>query len=360
MPSGIVAIIYNKPLPSRYNTRGEEAAVAGVLVELRAVSTALKKLGYKVQPVPLEPPSENAAGVLENLKADVVFNLFEGFCGEPQTEADIAEILAGTGIPFTGNPAPALRLALNKPEAKCLLEEAGIDTPGFQLMQPGDTSEFRLSFPSIVKPPAEDASHGLTEKSVVNSLDELREQLAVFGQCYSGPALVEEFIDGREFNITILGDAANTALPISEIEFSLPPGKPKMLTFAAKWQEDSPYFKGTRVRCPAKIPDEIKTRIEEKTRAAFRLVGCRGYARVDLRMDNVGNIFVIEINPNPDLSPGYGAALQAKAAGMDYQTFIEKLVELAIMKEDDGNQYPANDAAGQASSDADTAGYPGV
>ncbi len=360
MCSGTIAVVYNRPLPSRYTTRGEEAAVAGVLVELKAVSTALKKLGYDVQPVPLEPPIENAAGVLQNLKADVVFNLFEGFCGEPQTEADIAEILAGTGIPFTGNPAPALRLALNKPQTKRRLEEAGIDTPRFQLIQPGDASEFRLNFPCIVKPPAEDASHGLTEKSVIDSLEGLNEQLDIFGLSYSGPALVEEFIDGREFNITILGDAASTALPISEIEFSLPEGQPRMLTFAAKWQEDSPYFKGTRVRCPAKISEEIRRRIEEKARAAFRLLGCRGYARVDLRMDSSGRIFIIEINPNPDLSPGYGAALQARTAGMDYQTFIKKLIELAMVKEDVSHQDTADDSCRQTSPDADTAGYAGV
>lgn len=360
MPSGIVAVIYNKPLPSRYSARGEEAAVTGVLVELRAVKTALKKLGYEVHPVPLEPPIENAAKVLQTLKADVVFNLFEGFCGEPQTEADIAEILAGTGIPFTGNPAPALRLALNKPDAKYLLEEAGLDTPRFQLIRPGDASDFRLSLPCIVKPPAEDASHGLTEKSVVNTLDELNERLTAFGQCYPGPALVEEFIDGREFNITILGDAASTALPVSEIEFSLPPGQPKMLTFAAKWQEGSLYFKGTRVRCPANIPEETRKNIEEKARAAFRLLGCRGYARVDLRMDNSGRLFIIEINPNPDLSPGYGAALQAKTAGMDYSLFIGKIIKLAMGKEDDSNQDTADDSCRQTSPDADTAGYAGV
>jgi len=360
MRPGVAAIVYNKPLPSVYNARGEEAAEDGVMDELKAVKAALLKLGYEVRPIPLEPPVESARKQLENLKADLVFNLFEGFSGSPETEADIADILAGTGIPFTGNPSPILRLGLDKPATKRLLRDAGIDTPGFQMLGPGDASDFRLNFPCIIKPPAEDASHGLTEKSVVNSLDELSRQLAAFGQTYPGPALVEEFIDGREFNITVLGDAGNTALPISEIEFSLPPGKPKILTFDAKWQPNSPYFKGTRVRCPAKIPEGIKVSIEVKARAAFLLLGCRGYARVDLRMDNSGRVFVIEVNPNPDLSPDYGAALQAKTAGMDYPTLIKKIIELALVKEDGTDQHSAHDRRGQASPDADPAGYPGV
>jgi D-alanine-D-alanine ligase len=327
-----IAVIYNKPIPCRYNTRGEEAAVAGVLDALQAVSTALSELGYEVLPVPLEPPIDKARERLKELKADLVFNLFEGFCGYPETEADIPDILSSLGIPYTGSPGATLRLALNKPRTKKVLESEGIDTPDFQLLDSGEFNKFRLNFPCIIKPPADDASHGLSEKSVVYNLTSLKEQLIEFQDSYSGQALVEEFIDGREFNITVMGDTGNTALPVTEIEFSLPQGKPRILTFAAKWQSDSPYFKGTSICCPAKIGAEDRRQIEEMARAAFRLLGCRGYARVDMRLGNNGRLYTIEVNPNPDLSPEYGAAIQAQAAGMHYTQFIKKIVDLALIE----------------------------
>jgi D-alanine-D-alanine ligase len=213
---------------------------------------------------------------------------------------------------------------------------------------------FRLSYPCIVKPRGEDASHGLSERSVVYDFASLQKQVASVSQYYGGQALVEHFIDGREFNVTVLG---GTVLPISEINYSLPQEVPEILTFAAKWQPDSPYFQGTRVVCPAEIGTKEREQIAQAALAAFHLLGCRGYARVDMRQDEAGQLNVIEVNPNPDISPGSGAVRQAEIAGMAYPQFIDRIVQLALEKEDDKHQDTPDGKKGQASSDENTAHY---
>ncbi len=325
-----VAVVYNEPRYSRYDTAGEEKAVLGVLEAVEAVHGALLELDCDVVRVPLVPPLERAKERLKALRTDLVFNLFEGFCGYPETEAVVPEILSETGIPFTGCPAPMVRLALDKARAKVILKGAGIQTPQFQLLNPDTVPTFQLGYPCIVKPRSEDASHGLSPDSIANDLAALERQVRFVSETYGGEVLVEEFIDGREFNTTVLGNSGCAVLPVSEIVFSLPPGKPRILTFTAKWEPDSLYFRGTRAVCPADLTVEEQQRITETVVAAFGILGGTGYARVDMRMDEDGRLYVIEVNPNPDISPGSGAVLQAQAAGMNYTRFIGKIVELAL------------------------------
>ncbi|MFH1651146.1 MAG: GNAT family N-acetyltransferase [Chloroflexota bacterium] len=327
-----VAIVYNAPAPSRYHDRGEDSAVLDVLESVSAVDLSLNELGYEVRRVPLLLPLEQAEGKLRAIEADVVFNLFEGFCGYPETEAAVPEMLAALGIPFTGCPGAALRQALDKAGTNALLRAHGVDTPAFQVLTPETVTAFRLSFPCIVKPRGEDASHGLSAKSVVHDAAALREQVAYISRGYGGQALVEEFIDGREFNVTVLGNSSLNVLPVSEINYALPPGVPRIITFAGKWQPDSPDFQGTKVICPAEISAETVERVRATALQTFRLLGCRGYARVDLRWDGRDRLGVIDVNPNPDISPHAGAIRQAARAGMDYTRFIGKIVQLALEK----------------------------
>jgi len=355
-----VAIVYNEPLNSRYDARGEQTAVIGVLDAVEAVHHALLELGYEAVRLPLAPPLRQAKKRLGELEADLVFNLFEGFGGYPETEAEMADILSALGIPYTGCPAGALKLALDKAKAKAILRTAGIKTPDFQLLKPETLSSFRLSYPCIVKPCREDASHGLSPESVVYDFASLGKQVANVSNFYGGQALVEHFINGREFNVTVLGNNSYTALPISEIDYSLPQGVPPILTFDAKWQPNSLCFQGTKVVCPAEIGTRERERIARTALNAFRLLGCRGYARVDMRQDEAGRLNVIEVNPNPDISPGSGAVRQAEAAGMAYPQFIEKILQLALEKENDDGQDTPDGEKGQASPDENTAGYPRV
>ena len=248
-----------------------------------------------------------------------------------------------------------LRLALDKAKVKVILKAAGIPTPDFQLLSPQTLHTFQLNYPCIVKPRAEDASHGITEGSMVSNFASLEKQVRLISESYGGDALVEEFIDGREFNATVLGNSTGIVLPVSEIVYSLPPEMPRILTFAAKWEPDSPYFHGTKVVCPAEIGTHEREHIAETALAAFHLLGCQGYARVDMRMDREGRLNVLEVNPNPDISPDTGAARQAAAAGMTYTQFIEKIVQLALEKEQHDNQDSPHDPERQTQPYANTA-----
>jgi D-alanine-D-alanine ligase len=347
-------------LPSRYDAAGEEEAVRGVLQAVSAVKNSLLELGDDVRIVPLTPPLEAAREILSNLKVDLVFNLFEGFCGQPETEAMMPEYLAELGIPFTGCPGKALRLALDKAQVKKLLQAAGLPTPGFQRLNPQTASGFRLKYPCIVKPYGEDASHGISAASVVSDFAALARQVRLVSDAYGGEALVEEFVGGREFNATVLGNGDGVVLPISEIVYSLPPDMPRILTFAAKWEPESTYFRGTKVVCPAKISQREQENIAATVRSAFRLIGGRGYARVDMRLDEARRLNVIEVNPNPDISPDTGAARQAAAAGMTYTQFIERLVQLGLEKEHHGTKDSPDAGTGQTTPDADTAEHPRI
>lgn len=352
-----VAIAYNEPQPSRYDATGEKQSVLGVLEAVKAVHQALVELEFDVTIVPLVPPPEQAERDLRHLKTDLVFNLFEGFCGEPETEAIVPDLLSKIGIPFTGSPGPALKLALDKAKTKAILQNAGIKTPEFQVLNPDTVHTFELDYPCIVKPCCEDASNGLSPESVVHDFPALKRQVSLVSDSYGGNAIVEKFISGREFNATVLGNSEFTVLPVSEIVYSLPPGMPEILTFAAKWEPDTAYFNGTKPVCPAEIEDEQHERIIQTLTKVYRLLGCQGYARGDLRLDHEGELNVVEVNPNPDISPGTGAARQAAAAGMTYTQFIEKLVELGLDAKDNENRHPVYVSRRQARRDQDTQQY---
>ena len=167
------------------------------------------------------------------------------------------------------------------------------------------------------------------------NLPALEKQVKKICPLFGGQALVEEFLDGREFNTTVMGNGRLTIPAISEIVYTLPPDKPRILTFEAKWEENSLYFDNTQAVCPAQISAAEQQRYRQIAKAAFRLTGCRGYARVDFRQDKLGRFKVLEVNPNPDITPGSGAALQAAAAGMTYSQFIGKVIRLALKEKGD-------------------------
>jgi len=326
--SSRVAIIYNKPIAGRYQETNEISAVLGILDAVGAVQKSLVELGHETILVPLELPIDKAKDAVKELDVEIVFNLFEGFPGYPETEAWLPELLQELSIPYTGCPAESLKIALNKAKTKELFFTNGIPTPPFQVLDQQTISNFRLSFPCIVKPLTEDASHGLNEQSVVHDMTHLESQVKFVCGKY-GSALVEQYIEGREFNITVIGNKEYRVLPISEICYNLPPDKPRILTYAAKWEEDSLYYKSTPVICPAIISDEKEQEMREIAVAAYKITGCRGYARIDMRMDMENNINVLEVNPNPDISPNAGSVRQAKAAGLSYADFVKEILSLA-------------------------------
>lgn len=325
-----VAIIYNDPFADEPNRSGEEEAIVGVLEEVIAVRNALVELKMDWQQVPLRKPLESVPARIAALDADLIFNLFEGFDDDPRTEPVVAHMMEEMGRRFTGNPSHVLELTLDKARTKELLLSHGVDTPGYQVLTPQSLDNFNLHFPCIVKPRDEDASHGLLPENVVNDKEQLEKQVQRISGEFRGYALVEEFIDGREFNASVLGKKELELLEISEITYSLPPGLPRILTFESKWFEETPYYIGTGVACPAQIGPELRKTIGDVVLKACRVTGCCGYARVDMRQGNDGKIYVLEVNANPDISPDLGIARQAETRGISYAQLVEKIIWLAL------------------------------
>lgn len=325
-----VAIIYNDPFTGPQDYCGEEDAITGVLEEVVAVKKAMLELGHAVEKVPLRPPLESVPAALDGIRADVVFNLFEGFEDFPHSEPVVARMMEEKGMHFTGNPSQTLALTLDKADFKSVLHAAGVSTPSFQVLNPDNVTSFNLAFPCIVKPRDEDASHGLSQENVVWDMGQLNLQVGRISGRFRGYALVEEFIDGREFNSSILGNSEHEVVEISEITYSLPPGLPRILTFESKWFEETDYYKGTGVCCPAEISAELREAITGIVLTSCRAAGCRGYARVDMRQAADGSIKVLEVNANPDITPELGIARQAAARGMAYTGLIQKIIDLAL------------------------------
>ncbi len=354
---GEITVIYNVPDLNACNSELEKKAAFRIFSDMSAVRQALQKIGFNTSCLPLKPPLQEAIRRLESIRADLIFNLFEGFESQPETEAIIADFLPRLGIPYTGCPGTALFLAMDKAEVKARLQSVGINTPRYQVLQPMTLHLFALDFPCIVKPRSEHGSLGITKESVVYDFASLEKQVKIVSERFRGEALVEEFVEGREFNITILGTHPPTTLPISEIIYSLPPGMPPILTFAAKWDPQSLYFRHTTVLCPADVDNKLEQNITAIARVSHKVLGNRGYARVDLRLDQNGQLKVLELNPNPDISPDSGAALQARTAGMEYEQFIEKLVQLALEDYNATNSYQDYDDGRQAIHNGDIEQY---
>lgn len=326
-----VCIVYNEPLAGTFEAAGEGTAVAGVLDAVRAVTEAVHGRGDSVHHLPITPEGCDPVPFLRELRPRVIFNLFEGFDCDPESEGKFAHLLEKTGIAFTGAPSRALMDCVDKVKTKSRLRRMGLPTAEWQLYRPGAHLERpspNLRFPCIVKPTATDASHGLTERSLVSTFPEMCEQVERIHAVYGQAALVEEFLPGREFNLLIMGPPLRI-FPIAEISYTLPTGKPRLLTYASKWEEDHEYFAATQVQCPALLPEGCARTIEHLAERTFSGLVGRGYARIDMRTDRTGQVMVLEVNPNPDIGPASGAKREAEASGMSYHDFIRAIIQQA-------------------------------
>lgn len=261
----------------------------------------------------------------------LVINLCESLAGDSRGEMAIPSVLELLGLPYTGSSALALGLALHKDKAKQLLAARAVPTPRFCVVAQLDEVEaVTLPFPLMVKPVREDASLGVDFDSVVSDRAALRraasEVLATFRQ----PALVEQYVDGREIYVPILGNQPRTTLPLTEIQFGKTfDARPKILSYKAKWDLDSPECIDSPATLCA-IDEKNKTELIATALAAFEALDCRDYGRVDLRLTTDGRPYVIDINPNCDLHPDAGFAKSAVAAGIDYPALALRLVEIAL------------------------------
>jgi len=260
--------------------------------------------------------------------ADVVFNLFEGFQRCTGSEAAIAGVLEEMGVRFTGSPSIGLRLTENKAVAKGVLRSSWVTTPEWRTLSPQSPVDVDLCLPWIVKPLTEHGSYGITEDSVVADTQSLGERVEWIYQEYQCPSIVEEFLPGREFRAFVIGDGHPRVLPVVETVYMLPPHRPRLLTYRAKWVSDDEYFVGTKEVCPAEIEADLREELESLALRSFTALRCRGYASIDMRQNEEGQPMVIDVNPNTDISLEGCSRFPLEAAGIEYAAFIEEVLSL--------------------------------
>lgn len=306
----------------------------GILQEVENIHASLMDLGYEVSVFNVTENIAELINFLTKEKPDLIFNLCESLSNVAIHEMHIAGIYELLGIRYTGAAPMTMGLALNKVRAKELLLYHGIRTPSFVCYRTPNQvvdDDFPLNFPVIVKPSMEDGSIGIDADSVVDSFAALRKRVRMVFHQHDQPVLVEEFIDGRELNVSIMGNRRPIVLPVSEIDFStLPLDFPKILTYDGKWKKGTPAYDGTKGICPAELSPSLEAKIKETALKVYRTFGCRDYARVDFRLSPDNVPYVLEANPNPDLSDDAGFARSSKAYGLTYTDVIQKIVEYAL------------------------------
>ncbi|RKG86784.1 D-alanine--D-alanine ligase family protein [Corallococcus terminator] len=294
---------------------------------LQAIREAIASWGHEV--IDLEATAELPT-VLSSTPLDIVFNIAEGFKGRNR-ESQVPAMLELLDIPYTGSDPATLSLALDKALAKKIVRQAGILTPNFQLMVTGKerlNKEF-TGFPLIVKPVAEGSSKGVVTKSVCYSEAELRDVVKEIAGKYQQPALIEEYIGGREFTVGLLGERRPRVLPPMEIVFLDKAEKNPVYSFQHKLD----WTDRIRYDVPAKLEPSLLEKLRTAARNSFMALGCRDVARIDFRMDDKGRIYFIECNPLPGLTPGWSdLVLIAQGSGMDYRTLIGEIMAPAIRR----------------------------
>jgi len=329
-----VVILYNLPERLERGGRKDFLAEEAILEEIGAVEGALRSLGHQGYVLAIRDEIFTVIHWLKEIQPDVVFNLCESVYGNACWEMNIPALLDLFRIPYTGSSPLTLGLCLDKGKVKDILQSQGILTPRYTVFDQGVTSVRGNRFPMIVKPLHEDGSLGIWKDSVVYDDEALNRQIQSVVEWYQQPVLIEEFIEGRELNVGLLEtDGKVEVLPISEIDYSeFPDGISKICSYEAKWETGSPLYQKSKPICPAPLEPKEQMKVEQVALRVFKLFGCQDYARVDMRLDLDGKPFVLEVNPNPDISPESGMARAIAVQGMTYLDFIGNLLERAVQR----------------------------
>ncbi len=328
-----VGIVFNASQPAA--GRGDETISETSIQETAAVVHAtLSAAECTAALLPVNADLLDLAERLRRTPCDLLINLCEAFRGVPQLEANVAAFFEAMGWRFTGSGPATLALCQQKFASKALLSARGLPCAPGVLLEPGDELP-ELELPLIVKPNAEDASLGIYADSVILDKSRLRPQVEKVWSTYRQAALVERFVDGREFNVAVLQEGAQVrALPVSEIRFvGMPAGMPHIVSYEAKWFEEHPLYRATVPECPAQIAPALAQALQNLAVRAFRALGCRDYARVDFRVAGEQEVIILEVNPNPDISPAAGYARALKVAGLDYPGFWQIMIANALGRE---------------------------
>ncbi|MBA3398028.1 MAG: ATP-grasp domain-containing protein [Deltaproteobacteria bacterium] len=323
-----IAVLYNTDYDAEAKLAGID--VSSVEASARSIASALSDNGYRIELVGVH--GLDVFDVLAKIRAsapDLVFNLCESMEGDARNEPTFAGLLDLYGIPYTGADLLGLASCLHKQRTKDILIARGISTPPYRCLettaQLADPSLEALDYPWFLKLAHEDASVGITEENHVTSAAALRARTQAMFDEFHQPVIAERYVEGREINVTLIGNGDTLRmLPLHEIDFAeMPKDRPRIVSYAAKWDETHVDYVGTK---PVPLRDAspaLIAAVEAIARAAHAAVGLRDYGRVDLRVDADGTPWVIDVNPNCDISPDAGVARSALVAGLSYAQLID-------------------------------------
>jgi len=334
-----VAVLYDvweetepapEPPPEKKPVRGKRRKKKREKADREEIFEALGKLGHEPFYQVLDG-AEKTLVALARLDADLVFNLTESYAGDDTMDMNIAAYLELLDCRYTGAGPHALYLAQDKALAKKIFAFHGIKTPYFATSYRGKLDHSHdISFPLIVKPTSEDGSIGIDSGSVVGSIKELMERIHYIQQEFDSPALIEEYIEGREIYAAIIGNENPEVLPMVELDLSkLPKGTPKIAGKEVKWDKETEAYKMTKSAPAEDLEESTIKRLSETALSVYQALKLRDYGRVDMRLTKKGEVFVIEANPNPWLASTAEFAMAAKKASRSYTDLIREIVDQA-------------------------------
>ena len=297
------------------------------------VADALRELGHTPSILGIHGDVRKLISGLARRKPDLVFNLMEMFGTNVRGDVAVAGLLELLGIPYTGGGPGELSLRQDKGLAKRALAFEKILYPDFAVISKDDMETGgNLHMPLFVKPLRADASIGIGGDSLVHDTLSLMKRVASIHKKFNDTAIAEEYIEGREFYVGVLGNHDPVAFPPIEMDFSgLPDGVPRVADSKAKWKKDSIEYKGTR-SIVADIPDQLRAQVQKVSLEAYRALRVRDYGRVDLRYAETGEIYVIEVNANCYLERESEFAVAAERAGIGFVELIDRIVKLAVAR----------------------------
>jgi D-alanine-D-alanine ligase len=328
-----ITVVYNAYMEEVPDPPEDRGSTSDLRLQVRSIARHLRRLGHTVTIVPLADDLFSFQRRLRRINPDVVFNLYDDVVHGALYDMRLAALVRMMGYPMTGCSALALGLTRYKFMAASVLAGAGVPIPpNTALLETvGAVGRHKWEFPLIVQPAQEHGGIGLDRGSIVPSKKALKERVRDIVRTYRQPALAQRFLTGREFNVGILGGNRLRVLPLAEVDYSrLPADIPPIMSYAAKWIETSAEYQNTTVICPADVEPELAERIGQIALLAFRAVGGRGYGRVDMRLDEANQPYVLEVNCNPCLDEGMGIARAAEKACIPFPQLLQLIVRAAL------------------------------
>lgn len=304
-----------------------------------AVVNTLRRLGHHIRIIGVDKSVEPVVSILYKERPDLIFNLTESFNSIRKYDQNIAGLLELLGIPFTGTGSKGLLLCRDKALCKSILHENNINIPWFKKISINDSlqKEIEVHFPLVVKPLMEDGSDGISNGSYVTNLHDLKNRVKQIYNQYKSPSIVEEYIEGRELYVSIIGNESPDVLPIREIQFDhTKQGHPLLATYKVKW--DKKYREKWNIKFShAKISKDIHDYIKGESLKAFKCLNVEDYGRIDCRLTKENKLFVLEVNPNPSIAPSDELAHSAQKHGFCFRQLVDKIIGFTLNRFSNAN-----------------------